>query len=113
MRMRQFDLMWRPLLGIALGIVAIILVLEAGCSSSSRVLPVAVVAWPSPIKPKCEIPELPTPPEIVSYESPTSAGLDHYYVTLRQIQDMIQWHADVRHWGDAVTKCLEKLSDQR
>jgi hypothetical protein len=104
------------------GTIAVLVILAAllGCHRNNLapakpqlpvVVPIAVVAWPSPLKPHCEVPDLPAVPDIFLWTKITDEEAGRVYVTQRQLADLVVWHNDVKHWGDQITKCVEKLSE--
>lgn len=76
-----------------------------------QTVPVAIVAWPKPIRPRCEIPDVPAVPELHVYQNPNGT-LDRYYVNRREVEDLVDWQKDVKLVLDAVGKCLGKLADR-
>lgn len=94
------------------------LCLLAACSpavrlpSSMQALPVAVIAWPSPIRPTCDLAELPQQPPMPGHEAATDANaLERYYVNSRDVAAMTEWSFAVKKWADQITRCLGKMSD--
>lgn len=85
---------------------------------------VRIVAWPEPpayLQDVCDLPylpEAPSVPEMQGFLDPT-ATIDaaRYYVTARQIQDVLEWHReyasyekDLRLWAEGVRKCVRNLA---
>lgn len=94
------------------------MILGGGCAArqeqvGSRVIPVAITAWPSPIRSTCELSDLPPVPDVFLWQHVgDSEETGRYYVTQRQLADLVAWHKDVKHWGDLIYKCLDKLTDR-
>lgn len=117
----RHDLLGAGFAGYVFGLITacILAMSTGGCARKpspqkptlAGVLPVAVVSWPTPIRPDCVIPDLPEPPDVLLFEKPDDADLSRFYVTQRQLADLVQWHADVRHVMSAYATCLRKLSE--
>ncbi len=99
-----------------LGLVAALAYAASGCAPSpttgwpKSALRVAITQWPASYQPRCELPDLPEAPPLVVYERTDSVALERYYVARRDVEMLVEWNIDVKHWGDRVTACLAKLS---
>ena len=116
----RHDLLGAGFAGYVFGLITacVVAMSVGGCAKTSplqpgaRVIPVAITAWPSPIGPACALPDLPEPPNMMLFERPDEADLSRYYVTQRQLADLVQWHSDVRHVLTAYAECLRKLTER-
>lgn len=89
------------------------LLFAAACSSSPRPMapiPISVVAWPSPIRPTCHLPDLPKLPEVMSYESFDPSLGRQVYVRQATIDELRAWLEQIRTVVDLHRVCLEKLT---
>lgn len=76
----------------------------------TAVLPIAVVSWPSPIRPHCTLPELPPLPPLAAYTTTTGTALERTYVGVHELNDLRMWLAQASHLIVAQRACLEKLT---
>ena len=87
-----------------------------GCAAAASkpqlpgVLPVAVVSWPAPIKPDCELSDLPQVPDVFIWTQISDDEASRIYITQRQLADLVVWLKDVQQWSGLTTRCLEKLA---
>lgn len=74
------------------------------------VVPVAIVGWP---RPSCEFPPaLPEPPEVKVYVPPSglgAPGLERIYITMRNLEDVLEYNKKIRIEGAAVRRCLAQV----
>lgn len=94
---------------------AAVAIVGGGCSKPAPrvpgVLPVAVVAWPSPIKPKCEVADVPPVPDVFLWKKMTEEESGRVYVTERQLADLVVWNHDMTTWAGTVTHCLRLMTE--
>ncbi len=103
--------------GFVYGMLAALAVclLFGGCGGKQRqlpgVLPVAITAWPSPIRPKCELPDLPQVPDVFVWTQISEEEAGRVYINQRQLADLVVWLKDVQMWSSLTTRCLEKMTE--
>ena len=89
-------------------------IVSGGCAASKPtlpgVLPVAITSWPSPIKPDCELSDLPQVPDVFIWTQISDDEASRVYITQRQLADLVVWLKDTQQWAGLVTRCLEKLA---
>lgn len=122
----RHDMLGAGFAGFVFGLIAacILAMSVGGCASNARannaalpkgvlagVVPIAVVSWPSPIRPKCEIPDLPDVPDVMMWKKLTEEESGYVYVTQRALAELVMWNKDAAHWAGAVTKCLRLMSE--
>lgn len=103
--------------GVVYGMLGalMIVLLCGGCMRQAAptmpaVLPVAITAWPAPIKPDCELSDLPQVPDVFVWTQISDEQSQRIYITQRQLADLVVWLKDVQQWSGLVTRCLEKLA---
>ena len=74
---------------------------------SESVIPVAIVAWPdADRKPRCRVPQPPDPPDLAGF---MELDASRYYLTARQMQDVLEYDRAVHMWLVEVGVCLRTL----
>lgn len=102
--------------GVVYGMLGalVVVLLFGGCAASKPalpgVLPVAITAWPSPIRPDCELSDLPQVPDVFIWTQISDDEASRIYITQRQLADLVVWLKDVQQWSGLTTRCLEKLT---
>ena len=83
-------------------------------------MPVAIVAWPTP---SCDFRDIPAPPEVKVYVPPSAVnpapgaagpiagvGLERIYVTMRNLEDILEYNKALRSELLSVRACLGHLA---
>jgi hypothetical protein len=119
----RHDLLGAGFAGYVFGLITacIVAMSAGGCASKNNVaapkaalagvVPIAVVSWPSPIRPKCEIPDMPQVPDVMLWKKLTEEEAPYVYVTQRALGELMVWNHDLKTWADAATKCLRLMSE--
>lgn len=94
---------------LVIGWVALAACTRGMSTPSQATLPVAIVAWPSQLKPSCDIPVIPAPAVIVGF--PDSEKI---YVTKRDVEGLVIYNASLNASlnasAQAVAKCIGKVT---
>ena len=67
--------------------------------------PVAIVAWPSPNKPSCDLPPVPPPYVLVGY--PNEGRI---YMTVSDLAGLTMYEASLNAWAQQVALCMSKMA---
>lgn len=93
------------------GVLALLTI--GGCAARAPtlpgVLPVAITAWPSPIKPQCQLSDLPQVPDVFVWTQIADEEASRIYISQRQLADLVVWMKDVHHWAGLYQRCVERL----
>lgn len=103
-------------------VVVVLLGLAGGCHRSKApkvpkpeaVLPVAIVAWPSPVKPTCDLVELNIPPTLAPRNAIDGGNGDptqRYYVNARDVVDLAAWIQRAQVAIEQQRRCLQKMTE--
>lgn len=99
--------------------VLIALVAALGCSRApaptlpkgTPAVPVAIVAWPAPIKPTCKIEREREVPKLSVYTADGQAGGVMYYVTFGELSKYVEHLKDAALVRAQIVDCLSRLAD--
>jgi hypothetical protein len=73
-------------------------------------VPVAIVAWPSPVRPDCYLPEITPPPKLTPFEKIDPLDAPRTYVRAADVHDFVAWAENLYQAHDLHRKCLQKLT---
>lgn len=111
--MRESDFM-RVMLGwiIAAALLMLAGLILSACRTSPpspmATVPVAIVAWPSPVKPSCDLARPPAPPSLLLPS--IDDDRTRVYVTKRDVEDLKTWQISMLGWAEEITRCLGKVT---
>jgi hypothetical protein len=68
---------------------------------------------PRDVRPyECMLRDVPDPPSLQIFVEPSSIsrGIERYYGTVRQLEDVVLWYQQIADWANDVNICLRVLS---